>query len=558
MLKIHEKYAVLCALLFMAFVCYSTLYFLPADDHLLRVAVAHSHGEVHDHEDGDKSHVHVRDLEERRRHQVERDKSFLRARAENEVQMPPPIPKPDIGAGDDADGRRITVKQMTKFAWDSYKKYAWGSNELKPISKKGHSASIFGSGDLGATIVDALDTLYIMGLKEEYEDAHKWIEMNLDFKRLARGDISVFETNIRFVGGLLSGYALTRDEMYLKKATSIVDLLLPAFDTPTGIPLALINIVSGKAKNYGWASGGASILSEFGSLELEFDYLSNLTGNDIYRNKIKTVRDFLTSLEKPDGLYPIYLNPNNGKWGQREYSIGAMADSFYEYLLKQYLVTGKKDTRTKKEYNEAIEAMEKKMLFSSSPSNLKYFANLKGSRVEHKMEHLGCFCGGMFALDAFNEPNATRARHYMDLAKDIGHTCHESYRKSAIGIGPEAFRFTNDVEAVAVSSQEKYYILRPEVVETWFYLWRFTKDQKYRDWAWDVVQALEKHLKVEAGYSGVKDVYQVPVTHDDTQQSFLFAELFKYLYLIFSEDSVMDLTQWVFNTEAHPFPVRNS
>ncbi|KAK6052139.1 glycosyl hydrolase family 47 [Cooperia oncophora] len=172
------------------------------------------------------------------------------------------------------------------------------------------------------------------------------------------------------------------------------------------------------------------------------------------------------------------------------------------------------------------------------------------------MEHLACFSGGMFALQSANEYNASVSRHYLDLAEKLAHTCHESYTRTAIGIGPEAFRFTNDNEAKAVASNEKYYILRPEVVETWFYLWRITKQDKYREWAWKVVLALEKYAKVEGGYSGIRDVYTVPVDHDDVQQSFLFAELFKYLYLIFADDDILPLNQWVFNTEAHPFPIR--
>lgn len=531
----------------MAFVCYSTLYFLPSEELVL--------GEKHLHLGHKKSELHVRDMEVR--HQLERDQSILRAKAELFVQLPPPIPKPDIGAGDDATGRRVTVKQMMKFAWDGYRKYAWGSNELKPISKTGHSASIFGSGDIGSSIVDAIDTLWIMELKEEYDQARDWIDKSLHFKNIAKGDISVFETNIRFIGGLLSTYALTKDEMYLKRAEEIGTLLLPAFDTPTGIPMALINVQTGQTKNYGWASGGCSILAEFGSLELEFDYLSNATGNPIFREKVRKVRETLSALEKPNGLYPIYLNPKTGRWGQREYSIGAMADSFYEYLLKQWLITGKEDELTKREYDSAIEAMERKMLFKSEQSGMKYFANIKEGRVEHKMEHLGCFSAGMMALQSVNEVNSTRALHYMKLAEDIAATCHASYVKAATGIGPEAFRFTSDAEAVAISSREKYYILRPEVVESWFYLWRLTKQQKYQDWAWDVVQSLETHCKAEAGYSGIRDVYVVPAELDDVQQSFLFAELLKYLYLIFAEDTLLPLDQWVFNTEAHPFPIRN-
>ncbi|KHJ90241.1 glycosyl hydrolase family 47 [Oesophagostomum dentatum] len=471
----------------------------------------------------------------------------LRRKAEEAGIVAPPIPKPEVAAADDSEARKVTVKQMTKFAWDNYRKYAWGANELRPVSKRGHSGSVFGAGEIGATIVDAIDTLWIMGLKEEYEQARSWILNSLNFSRAAKGDLSVFETNIRFVGGLLSIYALTNDKMYVEKAEAIAKLLLPAFDTPTGIPYALINPSTGSAKNYGWASGGCSILSEFGTLQLEFDYLSHVTGNNVFSEKIKKVREFLTNMEKTEWT---------GKWGSLDHSIGALGDSFYEYLLKHWLITGKKDDLTKKEYEAAIFAMEKKMLFESQQNKLWYFANLRGSRVEHKMEHLACFSGGMFALHSANVDNSTVATHYLDLAEKMAHTCHESYIRSATGLGPEAFRFTKDVEAKAISANEKGYILRPEVVETWFYLWRITKQDKYREWAWNVVLALEKYSKVEAGYSGIRDVYSLPVDHDDVQQSFIFAELFKYLYLIFADDHVMPLDRWVFNTEAHPFPIR--
>nr|CDJ95765.1 Glycoside hydrolase domain containing protein [Haemonchus contortus] len=537
-----ERYVIAVGLLFLSAISFLSLYLLPSSgtDELLG-----------------KEHIvpHVRDLEARKLMQ-EKQAAELQRKAEEAGIVAPPIPKPEIAAGDDSDARRITVKQMAKFAWDGYRKYAWGANELRPISKTGHSASVFGTGDTGATIVDAIDTLWIMGLKEEYEQARSWIKLSLDFTRTAKGDLSVFETNIRFIGGLLSIYALTNDKMYVEKAEEIAKLLLPAFDTPTGIPYAVVNVVTGSAKNYGWASGQSSILSEFGSLQLEFDYLSHITGNKIYSDKIKRIREFLTAMDKPNGLYPLYLNPKTGKWGSLDHSIGALGDSFYEYLLKHWLITGKTDDHTKKEYDAAVFAMEKKMLYKSEQNGLWYFANLHGSRVVHKMEHLACFSGGMFALQSANEHNATVANHYLELAENLAHTCHESYIRTATGLGPEAFRFTSDNEAKAVANNEKYYILRPEVVETWFYLWRITKQDKYREWAWNVVLALEKYAKVEGGYSGIQNVYSVPVEHDDVQQSFLFAELFKYLYLIFADDNILPLNAWVFNTEAHPFPIR--
>ncbi|VDK61083.1 unnamed protein product [Gongylonema pulchrum] len=158
---------------------------------------------------------------------------------------------------------------------------------MKPISLTGHSAAIFGPGHLGATIVDALDTLYIMGLKDEFSEGRDWVEKNLDLTVQDRY-MSVFETNIRFVGGLLSAYALTQDRMFVEKAADIANLLLPAFDTPTGIPHAMVNPVTGASHNWGWANGECSILSEFGSLQLEFDYLSQLTRNFTYSDKVST------------------------------------------------------------------------------------------------------------------------------------------------------------------------------------------------------------------------------------------------------------------------------
>ena len=231
---------------------------------------------------------------------------------------------------------------MMSHAWDNYVRYGWGKNELRPVSKRGHSASVFGSSPMGATVVDALDTLYIMGMNEEFERGKKWVEENLDMNQLS-GDVSVFETNIRYVGGLLTAYAFTGEELFKKKAVHIVDKLLPAFDTPTGIPYALVNMRSGSAKNFGWASGGSSILSEFGTLHMEFAYLSDITGNPVYRKKVEKIRRTVKDVERPKKLYPNYLHPKTGKWGQQHTSVGALGDSFYEYLLKEWLRSGKRD-----------------------------------------------------------------------------------------------------------------------------------------------------------------------------------------------------------------------
>uniref|UniRef100_A0A9J7Z6E2 alpha-1,2-Mannosidase n=3 Tax=Cyprininae TaxID=2743694 RepID=A0A9J7Z6E2_CYPCA len=453
-------------------------------------------------------------------------------------------------ADPDAKAKRAKIKEMMQFSWDNYKRYAWGSNELRPISKQGHSSNLFGSLK-GATIVDALDTLYIMEMYDEFEAATEWVESNLDFNMNA--EISVFEVNIRFVGGLLSAYYLSGKEVFRRKAVELGEKLLPAFKTPTGIPWALLNLKSGIGRNWPWASGGSSILAEYGTLHLEFMHLSELSGRPDFAEKVMNIRKVLNRLDKPQGLYPNYLNPNSGQWGQHHVSVGGLGDSFYEYLLKAWLMSDKTDEEGKKLYYDALQAIEKNLIRKSS-GGLTYIAEWKGGLLEHKMGHLTCFAGGMIALGADGGPD-DKTGHQMELAAEIARTCHESYARTSMKLGPEAFRFDGGVEAIATRQNEKYFILRPEVIETYMYMWRFTHDPKYRQWGWEAVQALEKYCRVEGGYSGVRDVYANTPNHDDVQQSFYLAETLKYLYLLFSDDDHLPFEHWVFNTEAHPLPV---
>ncbi len=105
------------------------------------------------------------------------------------------------------------------------------------------------------------------------------------------------------------------------------------------------------AKNFGWASGGSSILSEFGTLHMEFAYMSEITGDSKYVEKVEKIREVVVSSPRPKNLYPNYLNPKTGKWGQQHTSVGALGDSFYEYLLKEWLRSGKRDRQVRtKEY----------------------------------------------------------------------------------------------------------------------------------------------------------------------------------------------------------------
>ncbi|XP_020795972.1 mannosyl-oligosaccharide 1,2-alpha-mannosidase IA [Boleophthalmus pectinirostris] len=446
--------------------------------------------------------------------------------------------------------RREKVKEMMKFAWDNYKRYAWGKNELRPLTRNGHIGNMFG-GLRGASIIDSLDTLYIMGLMEEYNDAKEWVKTSLDLN--SNGEASLFEVNIRYVGGLLSAYYLTGEEIFKSKVLELGEKLLPAFNTPTGIPRGVINLGSGTSWSWGWASAGSSILAEFGTLHLEFVHLSELSANPIYTEKVMNIRKLLNKIEKPHGLYPNFLSPVSGNWVQHHVSIGGLGDSFYEYLIKSYLMSDKADEDAKRMYYSALDAIEANLV-QKSPGGLTYMAEWRGGILDHKMGHLACFSGGMIGIGADDGPQEKR-QHYLDLAAEITHTCHESYTRSGTKLGPEAFRFDSGAEATATRLSDRYYILRPEVIESYMYMWRLTHDPKYREWGWEAVQALEQHCRVESGFSGIRDVYTTTVSHDNMQQSFFLSETLKYLYLLFSEDDLLPLEDWVFNTEAHPLPV---
>ncbi|KAG7509233.1 mannosyl-oligosaccharide 1,2-alpha-mannosidase IA [Solea senegalensis] len=518
--RLTEKFILL--LVFSAFItlCFGAIFFLPDSSKLLSGVFFHSSA-VETNTGPDSSDSGSAANDDRVLAKIKKDHEKALLEAKDTLQKRPDEIKQDIinekaklsnGAmGQEAKERRSKVKEMMKHAWDSYRHYAWGSNELRPVSKQGHSSNLFGS-IKGATIVDALDTLYIMEMFEEFDVATDWVEKNLDFN--VNAEVSVFEVNIRFVGGLLSAYYLSGKEVFRKKAVELGEKLLPAFKTPTGVPWALLNLKSGIGRNWPWASGGSSILAEYGTLHLEFMHLSKLSGNPEFAQKVMNIRKVLNRLDKPQGLYPNYLNPNSGQWGQHHVSVGGLGDSFYEYLLKAWLMSDKTDEEGKKMYYDALQAIETNLMRKSS-GGLTYIAEWKGGLLEHKMGHLTCFAGGMIALGADGAPN-DKTGHQMEQAAEIARTCHESYVRTALKLGPEAFRFDGGVEAIATRQNEKYFILRPEVIETYMYMWRFTHDPKYREWGWEAVQALEQHCRVGGGYSGVRDVYASTPNHDDS------------------------------------------
>ena len=193
---------------------------------------------------------------------------------------------------------------------------------------------------LGLTMVDALDTMYIMDLQEEYEEAKHWIDKSLSFD--VDKDVNLFEVTIRVLGGLLSIYHLSGDPMYLKKAVDLANRLMPCFDSPSSIPFSDINLATMKAHSPKWSPDSST--SEVTTLQLEFRDLSRITNDISYEMAVAKVSAKVHELPKTDGLVPIFINANTGSFRQfSTISLGARGDSYYEYLLKQWIQTGKKN-----------------------------------------------------------------------------------------------------------------------------------------------------------------------------------------------------------------------
>uniref|UniRef100_A0A8D3B856 alpha-1,2-Mannosidase n=1 Tax=Scophthalmus maximus TaxID=52904 RepID=A0A8D3B856_SCOMX len=437
--------------------------------------------------------------------------------------------------------RPEAVREAFRHAWKGYKDFAWGHDELRPISRS--YGEWFG---LGLTLIDALDTMWILGLKEEFEEAKAWVAAELTFNKNV--DVNLFESTIRILGGLLSTYHLTGDALFLDKAKDIGSRLMPAFNTPSKIPYSDVNIGKGTAHPPRWTSD--STVAEVTSIQLEFRELSRLTQEPQYEvHKLDG---------KLDGLVPMFINTNSGQFThQGIYTLGARADSYYEYLLKQWIQGGKRESQLLDDYLQAIEGVKKNLLQKSSPNGLTFVGEVSHGQFSPKMDHLVCFLPGTLALGAHNGLPAD----HMDLATQLMETCYQMYVQMETGLSPEIVHFNmheGSIRDIEVKLADRHNLLRPETVESLFYLYRFTKDHKYQEWGWEILKNFNKYTKVSSGgYTSINNVRDPDYTSpQDKMESFFLGETLKYLYLLFADDlDLISLDRFVFNTEAHPLPI---
>ncbi|XDB55805.1 PREDICTED: endoplasmic reticulum mannosyl-oligosaccharide 1,2-alpha-mannosidase isoform X3 [Capra hircus] len=386
------------------------------------------------------------------------------------------------------NARQKAVVDAFLHAWAGYRKFAWGHDELKPLTRS--FSEWFG---LGLTLIDALDTMWILGLKKEFQEARNWVSKRLLFQKDV--DVNLFESTIRILGGLLSAFHLSGDVLFLKKAEAAEEVT------------RRVHGLHGKL----------------------------------------------------DGLVPMFINTNSGSFTHLGvFTLGARADSYYEYLLKQWIQGGKKERQLLEDYLEAVDGVRKHLLARSEPRKLTFVGELNHGRFSAKMDHLVCFLPGTLALGAHHGLPA----EHMELAQALMDTCYQMYRQMETGLSPEIAHFnlqrTKAVKDVQVKAADRHNLLRPETVESLFYLHRLTGDRKYQDWGWEILRSFNTYTRVPSGgYSSISNVQDPRHPQPrDKMESFFLGETLKYLYLLFSDDpDLLSLDAYVFNTEAHPLPI---
>jgi mannosidase alpha-like ER degradation enhancer 2 len=428
---------------------------------------------------------------------------------------------PTMFAAPRVDRAAMAARVRAEFlhSWKAYEQYAWGHDELRPLTKQ--PRDWYGQ-SLLMTPVDSLDTLILMGFDAEAEKAKTLIVDRLDFDKDI--EVKVFEVTIRLLGGLLSGYQLTGDARLLHLADDLGTRLLPAFNTPTGMPYMFVNLHTGKT------SGARSNPAEIGTLILEFGTLSKLTNKPVYFEKAKRAIVELYKRRSKIDLVGEEIDVETGAWVGKASHVGGGIDSYYEYLLKCSRLFGDHDCESM--WKTSIAALNKQ-LADEAPSGLWYgeVDMDTGKRTASEFGALHAFLPAVLVLGG----DVKRGRR-------LEESCFRMWTLS--GIEPEVLDYR------AMTVKHAGYQLRPEIIESAWYLRRATHDDRYLTMGKTFFDSLVAHCRTEAGYTTLKSV--VTMEKSDLMPSYFLAETLKYLYLLFAPDSAVDMNNVVFNTEAHP------
>jgi mannosidase alpha-like ER degradation enhancer 2 len=410
------------------------------------------------------------------------------------------------------------VRDAFEHAWSGYVAHAWGHDALKPLS---HGWRDWYDAPLLMTPVDGWDTMRLMGLGTQADSAKALILTDLSFDHDM--SVQVFEVTIRLLGGLLSAYQMDGDPRWLALATDLGDRLMPAFDSPTGMPYVRVNLATGEV------SDPENNPAEIGTLTLELGQLSRLTGDSKYFDAAKRGVEQVFDRRSDLDLVGTAIDVESGEWTDSTSHVSGRIDSYYEYLLKSWLLFGDEDFRRMwRVSRDAIDAH----LAQDVDGRLWYgqVDMTSGARLGTRFGALDAFLPAVLALDG----DTARAARLEESVAFMWRT---------FGVEPESFDYTT------LEMGYPAYPLRPEAIESAYYLFVLTGDERWRDLGKDFFRRIVDATRVDDGFAHLADVRTGQQV--DAMESFFLAETLKYAYLL-AVPSALDFDGVVFNTEAHP------
>ncbi|KAI1818757.1 glycoside hydrolase family 47 protein [Poronia punctata] len=481
------------------------------------------------------------------------------------------------------ESRRRQVRDVFVDDWEAYRNHAWMKDALKPISG-GYRDQFSG---WAATLVDSLDSLWILGMREDFDEAVHAVAQ-IDFGKSTSSRVNTFETNIRYLGGLLAAYDLSKREALLAKAVELGDLIYTAFNTENRMPVDFIDFITAKT-GQGLTVERRVVSASPGTLSLELTRLSQLTGDPKYYDAISRVMDVFYNGQqktKVPGLWPTFVSmlTKDVVIGS-DFTLAGSADSIYEYLPKMHALLGGLESKYEEMTARFLEGAKELLFRPMIPNNEPILIASSGRvtldgklKLDQETEHLACYIGGAYALAG----KLLNRQDYVNIGAKLTLGCVYSYRSFPTGMMPERLNmvacqsFENCqwdtktfMEEKAKQSQAKdhlpagfttakdpRYILRPEAIESVFIMYRITGDPIWQELGWDMFTAIVNGTKTASNtHAAVRDVTSIAPVLDkeDYMESFWFAETLKYFYLLFSPPDIISLDDYVLNTEAHPF-----
>ena len=419
------------------------------------------------------------------------------------------------------------IKFETLRAWKAYKQYAWGYDVLLPLSKTGFN---WYETSLGISPFDAYSSLAVMGLDEEAKEIEEYaLAMNWEQDVY----VQVFEVNIRILGGLLAIYDFTKNPKVLEKAIDFGNRLLPAFESPTGLPYHSVNLKTGKTSgDKGEGKGEIVNVAQAATYLMEFGILSYYSQDPRYYQAAKGATKAVFDRKSEIGLPGEMINVETGEWvNTRWHHLQAGIDSYYEYMFKSYLLF--QDPEIKGIWDFSFAKINEYLTDDHEGHRFYTIVDMDNGDILKKSVSLyDAFFPAVQAL-AGDIENAEKNMAAWDWLWD------------KYGLLPTRYHYGRD--SIEYANSE----LNPEIVESAYYLHQITGKDKYLKMIEKYWSDMKKCCRDETAFHSVEDVRTMKAR--DYLATYFYAETLKYFYVAVADKSAFNFEDYIFNTEAHPF-----